>query len=93
MADVKKINGYDVKDSYSREQIQTLASKLLFNASVKDVTVSIDGLGTTNQVVGLYFKAIDSNNHSLLLQMQQAGQLNFFETTDGGYHWNLLWSK
>lgn len=93
MADVKKINGYNIKDSYSREQIQTLASKLLFNASVKGITVTIDGIGTANQVVGLYFRATDSNNHTFLLQMQQAGQLNFFETTDGGYNWSLLWSK
>lgn len=91
MADVKKINGYAIKDEFARQIANIANNKLLLDDSLYNVYfhwVGVDG----QQRLEIFITFIDTNT-KLMIQLTYAGALNFFVTNDNGTTWSLIWSK
>lgn len=91
MADVKKINGYAIKDEFARQIANIANNKFLIDDSLYNVYFHWIG-ESGQQRLEIFITFIDTNT-KLMIQFTYAGELNFFVTNDNGATWSLIWTK
>lgn len=91
MADVKQINGYNIKDATARTDISNLANKFTLVSALTNLT--INWVGTDGQQRLEFLITFQDPNTKLLIQFTYAGALNFFVTNDNMAHWTQIWGK
>lgn len=91
MADVKQINGYNIKDETARTTLANFMNK--WSLSNAMANAAVNWIGTDGQQRLEFVFTFNDPNTKLLLQFRYDGSFGFYVTNDGGHSWQNIWIK